>query len=311
MLRVVPVTTALGLALVAGLAGCSDDRDGGGVSARTACGSRVRWEDGTVESVRFARDDRGRLTEAETRDGMGAVVRYQTWTWDGKLLRATEAADAGDGRVHTEYDYEFDRLLRVTRTDDRGAVIVTTYGYAGDAMVTQDIEARGAGQHRHATITGDGSERTTIVDCAVTGPSSCQTWRFEQPDRVAEHWTRATVDLTSDGAIDVVYERALDGRGGELTFTETALDDRGTGTLLARETTTRDPDGAELGYTRETWSGGAARTARVDAELTCASPKPGRLDGPDAAVATGHALPARLALDETSLAPRLLRRPLE
>ena len=41
----------LGLALVAGLAACSDDRDTGGVAARTACGSRVRWEDGTVESV--------------------------------------------------------------------------------------------------------------------------------------------------------------------------------------------------------------------------------------------------------------------
>lgn len=305
-MRRLSVTAAgLALAIGAGLVGC-DNGESGGAAARTPCGSHGQWDDGATETERFTRDDRGRLVEAETRDAAGALMRRQVWTWDGKHLRSTEVVD-GSARSRTEYDYEFDRLLRITRDDGAGGGFVTTYGYAGDAMVTQDVEYRDPRrEHRHATITGDLAERTTVVDCAVTAPPRCQTWIFEQPDHVGEHWTRATVDLTSDGAIDLRYTRTLDARGLELTFFEAAIDADGAATELVREATARDADGLALGYVREVLDGASPRVFRLDDDFTCAAERPAQAERPDRA----NAAPGlkRVSLDDASLGPRRLRR---
>lgn len=297
--------TALGLALGLGAAAC--DSSESSTVARLPCGSHGQWDDGTIEAVRYTRDDRGRLLAAEARDAAGGLTRRQRWTWDGKLLRSTEVID-GAARTQTDFDYEFDRLLRITRDDGAGGGFVTTYGYAGDAMVTQDIEYRDPREeHRHATIVGDRAERTTIVDCAVTAPKRCQTWIFEQPDHVAEHWTRATVDLTSDGTIDLRYTRTLDGRGHELTFFEASLDADGKATELVRETTTRDADGVELGFVRELVDGPTLRVFRKDDDFACAAAeRPAADEAPVRAAITEGA--KRHALDDASLGPRRLRR---
>jgi|GEM_PF-3292743 len=301
---------AAGLVLALGVSALScngDSEPAPGVAGRSACATIGRWSDGAVEHEQISRDERGRLVDAETRDGEGASLRRQRWTWDGALLQATDRVEAGV-RTRLEYDYEFDRLLRITRRVDGDVVTVTTYGYAGAAMVTQDIESRdGTHEPRHATITGDLTDRTRIVDCAVTDRERCQTWVFEQPDRVADHWTRATIDFTRDGAVDLVYTRTLDAHGLELNFVETAVDPRGGTRDLAREVTTRDADGLELGYQRDVLEVGAQRRFRTETAAACASTRMSKLDT-QITTATRHGGRSRLDLDPASLGSRRLRR---
>lgn len=308
-MRLFSVSTAVcaSLAAATSLAACgSADSDAAGVSERTACGTVVRRDDGAPETERYGRDERGRLLDAETRDADGNLVRRRSWTWDGKLLIAAEVAE-GDRVSRTTYDHDFDRVLRITHEGADGTGYVTTYGYAGGAMVTQDIEARGPGlEHRHATIEGADTGRTTIVDCTVAAPRRCATWVFEQPDRVAEHWTVATLDRDTDGAIDRRFERTLDAAGRELAFTETALDAQGAPQVVAREITTRDLDGAALGYVREVTDGPGRGMTQVVSELSCAR----RGDDAGAELTPATARPAAPDLDDASLATRLLRREL-
>lgn len=296
--------TLAGLALGAGIHGCACE--GGGEPdaslARLPCGAVGQWSDGAIEQHRFTYANR-ELAAVRIRDGAGAILRDETRGFDGEQLAWTER-----GGVRDEYRYDGTRLIRITRTDrtpdDGDESAIATYGWAGDAIVSQDLEFTDpARPDRHATITGDRTERLTIVDCLAVDPAACETWVFEQPDAEPARWTLATVDRDGDGNADARFQRTLDERGLELAFVETELSPRGP-VVRTRVTTTRATDGTALGSVREQFAADGSPLASLQLvhDFACTD----RSDQPDPGARPAQ--PVRRGADDLGLVARLLDR---
>jgi YD repeat-containing protein len=119
------------------------------------------YQDGSVDTTRYAYDDAGQLTGKTTTSDEGETEQIETFIWDQGKVVAHEVTDGAGNPAETEYPGRIDQHeIKVTRNEHDQVVSEEELDENGETLMTVHRSYNPDGTAHEVEVFQDGRGRT-------------------------------------------------------------------------------------------------------------------------------------------------------